>query len=151
MKKQILIAVAVLGTVVACKKEESKLNESPVTETPAQKSKKTLMSQKWKVEGLYVGSSSGPLLPLPQDSCEMDDYIQFTVNNKKVFYTGLTKCYSADPDSVMMNYQINNTGDSLYVTDSEESQAYGMTISNSKIELLGAKDGLRMKMVLGKY
>jgi hypothetical protein len=152
MKKQILIAIALLGTVVACKKEESKVNETPVTETPAQKSKKVLTSQTWKVEALFLGTDGGPFLPLPMDPCEKDDYIKFTSDDKQIFYAGATKCDPSEPDSFTKTYKLNAKGDSLTMTDEEASLTYGMTIlANGKIELIGEEDGLRIKMALGKY
>ncbi|MDP3928159.1 MAG: lipocalin family protein [Bacteroidota bacterium] len=153
MKKQILIAIAVLGTVVACKKEESsKVNETPITETQAQKIKKVLTSQTWKIEGMFIGSANGPMLPLPMDSCEKDDYVKFTSDNKQIFYAGATKCDPEETDSTTNTYRISEKGDSLSVVFYKESLNYGITnTASGKIELVSIENGTRFKMVMGKF
>lgn len=153
MKKQLLIAVAVLGTVVACKKEETKTPETstPTQETPVQKAQKVLMSQDWKLQGTFIGIVGGPLLPLPMEDCEKDNFIRYTADFKQQIYFGTEKCDSFETDMEVIGYGLSQKADSFYVITPEEKMSFAITnLTASKFEITGISGDYQQRMVLVK-
>ena len=152
MKKHLLIAVAVLGIVASCKKEESSTPKTnPVAETPLQKAVKILSANDWKIASMSMGLASGPLIPVPMDDCEKDNYMRFANDYKLTTFYGTNKCDSAESDQAFTVYALNTAADSITIDAGEYATKFALVnLSANGFEATTIADGYKQKIVFVK-
>ncbi len=152
MKKHLLIAVAVLGIVASCKKEETSTpTPTPVTETPVQKAVKILSANDWKIASMSMGLGSGPLIPVPMDDCEKDNYMRFANDYKLTTFYGTNKCDSTEGDQDLTVYALNTAADSITIDAGEDAMTFGLSnLSATGFEATAIADGYKQKIVFVK-
>lgn len=152
MKKHLLIAVAVLGIVASCKKEESTTpSTNPTTETPVQKTVKILSANDWKIASMSIGPVAGPLIPLPMDDCEKDNYMRFGNDYKVTTFYGTNKCDSSEGNQDIIPYALNTAADSITLDSGEDAMKFGLAnLSATGFEATTVMDGYKQKIVFVK-
>jgi hypothetical protein len=126
MNKNILLVTVLLGTIVACKKESTTTPTTTPTETAVEKAKKVMMSGDWVMESNAMAIGNGPLIPIPIEDCEKDDYLKFT-STKQIMYFGTEKCDIDEPSIDSMSYSFNSKADSITFTDPENTNTFGFS------------------------
>jgi hypothetical protein len=148
MNKNILLVTVLLGTIVACKKENTTNTISTPSETAVEKAKKVLMSGNWVMESNAMAIGNGPLIPIPIEDCEKDDYLKFT-STKQIMYFGTEKCELDEPSIDSMSYSFNSKADSITFSDPENTSTFGFSNpSANQIIFNASSENFKQKIVL---
>lgn len=137
-----------LGIMVACKKESSTTPTTTPTETAIAKAQKILMSGDWVVEAMYMSTAGGPMIPIPMEDCEKDDYAKFTTS-KQIIFSGIEKCDPEEMSSDTMDYLFNTKADSITFSYTDMPITYGFSSPTStQIILNMSTPEFKQKLVL---
>ncbi|MFY8020606.1 MAG: hypothetical protein ACOVP1_05390 [Bacteroidia bacterium] len=148
MKKQVLFVTILLGTMVACKKESTTNPTTNPTETAVEKAKKVLMAGDWVMDANFIGIGSGPMIPIPKEDCEKDDYAKFT-SDKQIVFNGTEKCDPEEMSSDTTTYEFNSKADSITLITKEERITFGFSNpSTGVIELNISTPEFKQKTIL---
>lgn len=148
MKKQVLFVTILLGTMVACKKESTTNPTTTPTETATEKAKKVLMAGDWVLDASFMGIGSGPMMPIPKEDCEKDDYARFT-STTQIIFNGTEKCDPEELASDTMSYEFNSKADSITFITKEDRMTFGFSNpSAGVIELNMSTPEFKQKTIL---
>lgn len=149
MKKQLIMAMLVLSTVVACKKDKDKEESATPAPSKATQAKAILVGANWYLDSTLIGAMTGPMFPVPKEPCEEDNSYIFYDDNKQVLDFGKEKCDTSEPAYDEMYYGFSANADSLILSDGvERISMYIQSLQAKRAEFTMSGSGYRQKIVL---
>lgn len=148
MKKQTILAVAILGALVistsSCKKDNENPSPTPAP-APAPTKTQIITSKNWKIVSMDInGTDIMPMMP----ACEMDNYLSFKTNNDYIENEGATKCDPSDPQTENGRWQFIMNETAILMDNEDTAVIKKFTADTLKFENTFDNETSREKVVV---